>query len=54
MGEWVGQDWIVEEGLSGGETVIVGGLNRLRPGILVKPVPFDRDKSSDKQKPAAS
>lgn len=54
MGEWVGQDWIVEEGLAGGETVIAGGLNRLRPGIPVKPVPFDRDKSSDKDKPAAS
>jgi len=54
MGEWTGQDWIVEEGLSGGETVIVGGLNRLRPGIPVKPVPFDRDKSSDTHKPAAN
>ena len=54
MGDRIGQDWIVEEGLSGGETVIVGGLNRLRPGVQVKPVQFDRDKPSDQKKPAAS
>lgn len=54
MGEWVAKDWIVEEGLSGGETVIVGGLNRLRPGMPVKAVPFDRDKVSEKHKPAAN
>jgi len=54
MGDWVGQDWIVEEGLGGGETVIVGGLNRLRPGIPVKPVPFDRDESTEQKKQAAS
>lgn len=54
MGDWVGQDWIVEEGLSGGETVIVGGLNRLRPGIPVKPTPYERDNSADNKNRTAS
>jgi membrane fusion protein (multidrug efflux system) len=40
MGDWVGKDWVVEKGLSGGETVIVGGLNRIRPGTPVKTVPY--------------
>jgi membrane fusion protein (multidrug efflux system) len=38
MGDWVGGDWVVEEGLSGGEKVIVGGFQRVRPGIKVNPV----------------
>ena len=54
MGSWVGKDWVVEEGLSGGETVIVGGLNRLRPGIPVKPVPYQADQSTKKTEQATS
>jgi membrane fusion protein (multidrug efflux system) len=38
MGDWIGGDWVVEEGLSGGERVIVGGFQRVRPGIRVNPV----------------
>jgi membrane fusion protein (multidrug efflux system) len=53
MGEWVGKDWVVEQGLSGGETVIVGGLNRLRPGIAVKTTPYDASKKTpDNDRPA--
>lgn len=54
MGSWVGKDWVVEEGLSGGETVIVGGLNRLRPGIPVKPVPYQADQSTKKTEQVTS
>jgi membrane fusion protein (multidrug efflux system) len=39
MGDWVGNDWVVEEGLRGGEKVIVGGFQRVRPGMKVNPVP---------------
>ena len=39
MGDWVGDDWVVEEGLSGGENVIVGGFQRVRPGMKLNPVP---------------
>jgi membrane fusion protein (multidrug efflux system) len=45
----VGQDWLVKEGLSPGDRVIVDGLQKVRPGITVKAV--DSGKSD---KPAAS
>lgn len=35
----VDHDWIVSKGLQGGETVIVEGVQKVRPGMLVKPVP---------------
>ncbi|HEY0526178.1 MAG TPA: efflux RND transporter periplasmic adaptor subunit [Stellaceae bacterium] len=34
----LGQDWIVDQGLSEGETVIVDGLQKVRAGQPVKPV----------------
>jgi membrane fusion protein (multidrug efflux system) len=33
-----GQDWVVEEGLHEGDTVIVNGVQKVQPGSLVKPV----------------
>jgi len=48
MGDWVGKDWVVEHGLSGGETVIVGGLNRIRAGTPVKTVPYTGRDTSPK------
>jgi len=38
-GAMAGTDWIIEEGLKGGEQVIVNGLQKARPGMPVKPVP---------------
>lgn len=38
MGERVDTDWIVEGGLELGQTVIVDGLQKARPGIAVQPV----------------
>ncbi len=35
-GSWVGNDWIVLDGLKAGETVITDNLIRLRPGTLVQ------------------
>ncbi|MCK9387929.1 MAG: efflux RND transporter periplasmic adaptor subunit [Sulfuritalea sp.] len=35
-----GGDFIVSEGLKGGEQVIVNGLQKARPGAVVKPVPW--------------
>jgi membrane fusion protein (multidrug efflux system) len=32
-------DWVVEGGLKPGETVVVEGVNKVRPGMPVKPVP---------------
>jgi membrane fusion protein (multidrug efflux system) len=31
--------WAVEEGLVAGETVIVSGIQKVRPGQVVKPMP---------------
>ena len=35
-----GGDFIVDDGLKGGELVIVNGLQKARPGTVVKPVPW--------------
>lgn len=36
-----GKDWLIVGGLEGGEQVVVEGLQKVRPGAPVKPVPFD-------------
>lgn len=40
-GGMAGTDFIIAEGLKGGERVIVNGLQKARPGSPVKPVPWD-------------
>jgi membrane fusion protein (multidrug efflux system) len=40
-GDMAGEDFIIAEGLKGGEQVIVNGLQKARPGTVVKPVPLD-------------
>ncbi|MDR0779326.1 MAG: efflux RND transporter periplasmic adaptor subunit [Pseudomonadales bacterium] len=35
----IGDKWLVTEGLAAGERVIVEGLDRLRPGAQIRPVP---------------
>jgi membrane fusion protein (multidrug efflux system) len=37
-GEWIGQDWLIQEGLKAGDRVIVSGFQKLVPGMPVKPV----------------
>lgn len=39
-GAMAGGDFIVTDGLKGGEQVIVNGLQKARPGSVVKPVPW--------------
>lgn len=36
----VGDNWLVEEGLKAGDRVILEGIQRARPGTVVKAVPF--------------
>ena len=38
VGEWSGEDWIIEKGVAAGERVIVDGVQRVQPGIVVTPV----------------
>lgn len=39
VGDWVGQDWIITQGLKAGEQVVVEGIVKLMPGMPVKVVP---------------
>jgi len=45
-GDMADEDFIIDEGLKGGERVIVNGLQKARPGSVVKPVPLSENKSS--------
>jgi membrane fusion protein, multidrug efflux system len=36
VGEYVGEEWVIKEGLHGGERVVVEGLQRLAPGAPLK------------------
>ncbi len=47
MGGMSGGDFIIAEGLKGGEQVIVNGLQKARPGTAVKPVPVDGGKKTE-------
>jgi RND family efflux transporter MFP subunit len=40
VGETVGHDWIVSEGIKPGERVVVEGVQKVRPGMRVDPRPF--------------
>jgi len=44
-----GTDFVIASGLKGGEQVIVNGLQRARPGTLVKPVPLVETMKMEKQ-----
>jgi membrane fusion protein (multidrug efflux system) len=39
LGPKTGDDVVVESGLNAGETVIVEGIQKVRPGMTVEPVP---------------
>ena len=41
LGPKTGNDVVVESGLDAGETVIVEGIQKVRPGMKVEPVPAD-------------
>jgi RND family efflux transporter MFP subunit len=40
VGDRSGSQWIIEDGLKPGETVVAEGTQKVRPGILVNPRPF--------------
>ena len=41
VGEKSGSMWVITEGLKPGETVVAEGTIKVRPGMVVKPVPFN-------------
>ena len=52
-GSMAGDDFIIAEGLQGGEQVIVNGVQKVRPGSVVKPVQWDPNAPVLNTKPAA-
>lgn len=49
VGDWVGTDWIILEGLNAGDRVIVDNLIKLRPGVPVAPNSGKTPEQSDVQ-----
>jgi membrane fusion protein (multidrug efflux system) len=51
LGDRVGQDYIVTEGLKGGERIVVDGLLKVKPGVTVTPMaaPVSTEKSEAKK-----
>ena len=56
----IGTGWLVKEGLKDGETIVVDGLQRVRPNAPIRPVPFKvdgppaADARAEAAKPAAA
>jgi membrane fusion protein (multidrug efflux system) len=51
IGQAVGNKWIITDGLKAGENVIVEGLQKVQPGMVVKPVPFNPTGDSNSASP---
>jgi membrane fusion protein, multidrug efflux system len=51
LGERVGQDYIVTEGLKAGERIVVDGIMKVKPGVAVTPMaaPVSSEKSAAKK-----
>ena len=43
VGDRVGSDWIIADGLKPGERVVAEGVQKVRPGVQVNPRPFATD-----------
>ncbi len=53
-GGFSGTDWIIASGLNAGEQVIVEGLQKAKPGTVVKPVPFGASAPATSAQPASA
>ncbi|MEN3296306.1 MAG: rane fusion protein multidrug efflux system [Burkholderiales bacterium] len=52
VGPRVGNDWVVERGLKAGELLIVEGISKVKPGMVVKPVPAGQKQAAPTGSPA--
>src|SRR5580658_9999690 len=43
VGDRIGNQWVIAEGLKPGERVVAEGVQKMRPGLQVNPRPFVRD-----------
>lgn len=46
VGDWIGKDWIILDGLSAGDKVVIDNMIKLMPGKVVNPQPRDTSASS--------
>jgi membrane fusion protein (multidrug efflux system) len=42
VGERSGSLWVIEDGLKAGETVVVEGTQKIKPGAVVQPKPYTK------------
>ena len=47
VGEWIGKDWIILEGLQAGDKVVIDNLIKLTPGKAINPQPAQPPASPD-------
>jgi membrane fusion protein (multidrug efflux system) len=52
VGDWVGKDWIILEGLKAGDNVIIDNIIKLRPGVQVTPGMVGEAAPAAEEKPA--
>jgi membrane fusion protein (multidrug efflux system) len=43
--ERIGTLWVIDAGLEAGDTIVVEGVQKVRPGIKVNPVPLPVEES---------
>jgi membrane fusion protein (multidrug efflux system) len=46
VGDRVGTQWIIEDGLKPGERVVAEGIQKVKPGAVVSPKPFTAKSAS--------
>ncbi|WP_240002352.1 efflux RND transporter periplasmic adaptor subunit [Oleisolibacter albus] len=49
-----GTDWLITDGLKPGEKVVVDGLQKIRPGVPVKPTPVEGQQAANQTTPPAA
>jgi len=54
LGAAIGNKWIITDGLKAGDRVIVEGLQKVQPGMVVKPVPFSPADTNSAPVPTAA
>ena len=52
LGQAIEDKWTVTDGLKAGDTVIVEGLQKIKPGVTVKSIPFSETDSSSSASPS--
>jgi membrane fusion protein (multidrug efflux system) len=50
---WAGSNWLIQQGLTAGERVVVDGVQKIGPGAVVKPTPLALETIPDTQRVAA-